>query len=290
MIEPLSDEIVSKRCELLYDVLTDLSFELKVETVNYVLETAAVNLAAVYSDGYRQMYSELYEMLVNLSDGDLYNLMPLMENMESLRDHVRDTWFQDENLKDEDKRYPPYLYGCVLKLSDHLSLEYQRYSQSAELHEEIDLLMSLSIKLEIDLSSMTDESKEMKKSLTEAKKKQSKMQTENVMILAVFAAVVMAFSGGLNFLNSSLAGMENTNPFKMTFVILLCGFVMFNVISALMNSVNKIVLDLYEDEEEEETNVIGTLKKIWFKHTYIFAFNIVIIFLMAMDILLWYLS
>lgn len=68
-IEPIDDATITKKYELLYEVLEGLSKEFDDKEINFKLENAASNLVMVYADGYRQMYSELGHMLKDICDG-----------------------------------------------------------------------------------------------------------------------------------------------------------------------------------------------------------------------------
>ena len=116
------------------------------------------------------------------------------------------------------------LYGKILKLSDHVNLEVQRLQDYEGIRKEsVETVSKLSQDIEL-----------AQKDLARARKKVRKMQTEVVVILGIFAAIVMAMSGGLSLMGSSLEGMSSTGPYKIAFVVLLCGMVLFDTIAFLM--------------------------------------------------------
>lgn len=113
------------------------------------------------------------------------------------------------------------------------------------------------------------------------------MQTEMILILTIFAAIIMTFSGGLTFLGNALAGMKDTDPYKISFVILLCGIVMFNMIFYLLHTIDRIVMNFYEDEDDQSL-FAKMLKKGEFRHWYAVLFNTLLLSLLIINLILWY--
>ena len=130
IIEPLSDEIISEKQSILKEVLISLSKK-TIKEDDPIFDKCAEKLVLVYSEDYRQFYSELYPIILEISDGDISNIDALLFNVESLRIRVKEDY-------DNEKKFPPYLYGKLIKLSDHLTLEYLRYVYSLEMERKID--------------------------------------------------------------------------------------------------------------------------------------------------------
>ena len=278
-INPLSNEIIAEKEAKLFEVLNILSCELDEETANDTLNECVLKLIQIYDHNYRQQYSRLYPYLAEVCYGDLYNLEALIFNIELLRIHVRDSL-------ENEIEYPEYLYGALIKLSDHINLEYQRYVDTKELRDQIEESF-------MESENLRDQIEYLETGLKKAKKKASKIQTEMVMILAIFAAIIMAFSGGLTILGGSLTSMFSVDPFKLAFVVLLCGIIVFNTIASLMHAVNKIVTDFNDingksSYKYRDRTVVILEKGKKFNHWYILLFNIMLVSMLIIDAYLWH--
>jgi len=271
LIEPLDEETASAKQEQLADLLFTLSNDYVNEEEDSI-EYRVSELSDIYGGGFRHLYSNMHLIIAEIYNGDPYNVVVLLENIELLRTHVKSNW--------EMKEYPEHLYGNLLKLSDHLNLEYQRHIESLELQAKIDAMY-----------------KKTKNDLRKVRKKASRIQTEVVFILAIFAAIVMAFSGGLTILGGSLAGISSAGPLKLAFVIILCGIVVFNTIALLMHAIGKIVVEFYDPEDEFEgkspieklaRSIEHSLRRKKFKHWYVVLFNVLLLSMLALDVCLWY--
>ena len=267
-IEPLPESTLEERREKLKSLLRSMSSEYFISEAD--MASASETLSNIYSDGYRQMYSEIFPMIIEINDdSDCDDSMEFLTyNMEVVRRYIGDHM----------DRYPEYLYGKVLKLSDHVNLEVQRYQDSEELRR--------------DLGNLYEDNRELDRMIINARNKLSRFQTETVVILGIFSAIVMTFSGGITFLGTSLEGMVTTNPFKLAFVILLCGIVIFNTIAYLFHYIGKVVYDLYSDD------VSRSYAKFWkfniaykteprFSWWFVLLFDSLLISMLIIDLYYW---
>lgn len=261
MIPSLQDEVVAKKRDLLIDILFDMS-NAYLEDDSEDFEKYADMMSFVYSEEYRQLYSELFPILMAISGGDVDRLQPLTSNLVSLYRYVG----KSEEWANED----PELFGHLLKLSDHVNLEMQRMVERTEYEERFDELYK-------ELSDLYESSVESERKLRKAVRKIKNLQLEVVSILAIFAAIVVAFSGGMSILGSALAGMGQVELQDLAFVVILCGIVLFNTVAFLMHVVFWIIRRLH-DSEEEESRLID-----W---KYILGFNILLLVLLAASLYL----
>lgn len=261
MIPPLSEKDVAKKRDDLIEILFDMS-EVYLEDDSDELETYATRMSEVYSGEYRQLYSELFPLLMAISGGDPDSLQPLTSNLVSLYRYVGKSEKWAEN--DEE------LFGHLLKLSDYVNLEMQRMVERTEYEERFDELYK-------ELSDLYESSAESERKLRKAVRKIKNLQLEVVSILAIFAAIVVAFSGGMSILGSALTGMGQVELQDLAFVVILCGIVLFNTVAFLMHVVFWIIRRLH-DSEEEESRLID-----W---TYILGFNILLLILLGASICL----
>lgn len=261
MIPPLQDEVVAKKRDALIDILFDMS-NVYLEDNSEEIERYASRMSSVYSDEYRQLYSELFPILMAISDGDADNLQPLTSNLVSLYRYVGSSkkWAEED----------PELFGHLLKLSDHVNLEMQRMVERTEYNEKFDELYE-------ELSELYESSAESERKLRKAVRKIKNLQLEVVSILAIFAAIVVAFSGGMSILGSALTGMGQVDLQDLAFVVILCGIVLFNTVAFLMHVVFWIIRRLH-DSEDGESRLID-----W---KYILGFNILLLILLGASVCL----
>ena len=80
VIPPLQDEVVAKKRDVLIEILFEMS-NMYLEDNSEEIERYASRMSSVYSDEYRQLYSELFPILMAISDGDADSLQPLTTNL-----------------------------------------------------------------------------------------------------------------------------------------------------------------------------------------------------------------
>lgn len=242
-IYPLPDNIVAERSNALREFLWDLK-------ENYIeddpensseLEEYSKKLMEIYADEYRQMYSVLYPILSELYLDHVLNLEIVTENLTVLKTHIGNTYTLGEDGKYHSDKYDDELYGRILKLIDHINLEYRRLSRdvshASRLEEEEDRIESL------------------EDSLNRTMHKIKSSQVEMVSILAIFAAIVIAFSGGLSIIGSTISGVASADISKTICIASLCGLVLFNTLALLLVTIYGII-------NSHHTSIRGTLNEI----------------------------
>lgn len=127
---------------------------------------------------------------------------------------------------------------CVLKLYDHIELEnkrmrYMTLQNKAHGEEEAKIAKKLK-KCEVNLADIEKKNKSLKSDL-------EKTQREYVAILGIFAAVVVAFSGGVNFSITSISASQGYNIVHMAFIVSVVGAFVFNLLYALFTFVFRMV-------------------------------------------------
>lgn len=70
--------------------------------------------------------------------------------------------------------------------------------------------------------------------------KVEKIQNDFISMLSIFAAVIIAFIGGLSMIGSSLQYMGTVSKYRLVFVLIIIGLTMFNVIYMLLYIISKI--------------------------------------------------
>lgn len=246
------------------------------------IQSMAIKFKSIYKDGFRHNYAGFFPLIIEMSkDESEYNIDYLSTNIDAVRQLVERDYFGGE------KEFKG-LYMPLSKLSDHINLEIARYSYYSVNDQRLKDFEKKNDTLQSELTAATNE-------LAEAKQTVSSMQTELIAVLSIFAAIVLAFSGSINLIGSALTGMENVCLFKAAFFVLLCGFVIFNLIFLMMYIVGKITgRNIYARCKSENCtcNADGTptcsgIRRVRKRLPYIFWTNISIILLIIADLILW---
>ena len=258
-IKPLPDDNVRVKRNSLRNTLEQLSkssIDGDSETVIEYIET----FRSIYSDGYRQMYSELYPLLLDITLESEDGIDCLTNNMEVIRNEIAHRSDVDGDL-----------YGHILKLSDHISLESQRISESKQYESKSKIL-------EDKLNQMYVLNRELTADLAQAREKINRSQIEAVSILAIFSAIVIAFSGGMGLIGNALTDLSNSNPWSVLFGVSTCGVVLFNTVILLINATSYII------NQKDSTQKMSFKCPGW---GFILFVNIIMIASMAVSLVMW---
>lgn len=246
------------------------------------LRSAAIKLKTLYTDDFRHNYSQFFPMIVEISQEDNnYSLEYLSINLDAVRAIVEESYLNGE-------QEFTALYSPLSKLSDHINLEIGRYNYYFQNEQKLLDLERKNLKLQDKLNKATT-------ALEKAQEKVSTMQTELISVLSIFAAIVLAFSGSISFLGNALSGMAQVTVFKAAFFVLLCGFVILNLIFVMMYIVGKITgRSIYARCKTEECTcrkdgspTCNGLKRLRRRLPYVYWINVTLIILMIVDIILW---
>ncbi len=246
-------------------------------------------LNEVYSDDFRHTYSEFFPFIVKLdNESPDSSCQILLDNLNDVRKQVEKEFLEKNN--------PQYkiLYTRLQKLYDHINLEISRYDYNTKTENRVKDLIAKNESLQNQFQKANKDLETTKTELNEAREKLSSVQTELIAVLSIFAAIVFTFSGGLNYLGTALTGMENAPFFKSVFFVLLCGFVICNVIFLLLYIIGKITgRNIYARCESENCTCKNgkpkckSLNRVRKRLPYVFWLNIGFLALMLIDLLLW---
>ena len=138
---------------------------------------------------------------------------------------------QDENGKDID------ISQSINKLYDHISLDIARISyleaEDRKLSGE-DQIEEVKTQINVIKSNIDDYQSNVTKKI-------GNQQKEYIAILGVFAAVVLAFTGGMSFSVSVFDNIAQASVYRIVIVTLVIGLVLVNILFGLYYYVNKIV-------------------------------------------------
>lgn len=235
---------------LLKDILIELSRDQEIlrerqNRIDYYRRLEDVYYSSD-ADNFRHYYSDIFAVLT-LIDGDqsIGNLEILAQNIQTIKDgYVPKNKDDNNELIDISKE--------IIKLYDHTNLDIGRINYTKRMSGET--LSELSkTKLLIDsLEQKLRESEEERQTAIEALKKkeqelsaevhdgQKKMQNEYITILGIFAAIVLAFTGGMTFSSSVLENLHRSSIYRILIVVCVLGFVIINLIWLLIDFVRDI--------------------------------------------------
>ena len=211
-----------------------------------------LRLEAIYyntdSDNYRHFYSDIFACLSLIdADDSLGNLDILAQNMEAIKEGYipinRDEAHNNE-LIDIRKE--------IIKLYDHTNLDISRINYTKRMAGETQSELARAKVLIEDLKNKLAESDvaraeavnhlntESSKLKEEVRDGQKKMQNEYITILGIFAAIVLAFTGGMTFSSSVLENMDKASIYRMIAIVLIIGLVLSNLIWLLIDFLRDI--------------------------------------------------
>ena len=156
---------------------------------------------------------------------------------------------EDEFLQSRLKGNIIDISDSIQKLYDHVSLDIARilYSDAGDRKTAgettiVDVQSQLNqIQVEIDKAKLAQNNVE-----TEL----GKQQREYISILGIFAAVVLAFTGGIAFSTSVLNNINTASVYRILVVSLIIGLVLINILFGLFYYVDRLVNGLQENRKK----------------------------------------
>lgn len=203
------------------NILEDIS-NLEVTSKDYKGSIKAVSdeLIEYYKENGRHQYSEVSAFLINIEEQDLDYIL---ENLESIK----------ANIQEYDIENSSNFYEKVLKLEDHIKLESLRIDQ---LNQSKDLSNEINVKV----SDFKNDVREYEDKLNYMTKNINGLNSQIISIIGIFSAIVITFFGGINFIEGVINSIGEVSKYRFVFSIFITGFVMFNTIFMLLNSIAKL--------------------------------------------------
>ena len=183
---------------------------------------------------FRHYYSDIFSVLTQIrQDPSLGNIDILGQNLNIIL-----TGYKPQN-KDSSGNMID-ISENIKKLYDHVSLDIARivYSDAgdwrisgesaiSELRSQIDIVNSNTEKARLELEAQ--------------RKELSSQQKEYVAILGIFAAVVLAFTGGIAFSTSVLDNIGSVSIYRITLLALIIGLILIDILFLSFRYIDKIV-------------------------------------------------
>lgn len=165
----------------------------------------------------------------------------LCDNLEALSEYIRDTRDSDGTY-----RYGTDAFLGITKLADHITLELQRDEDYSELMKGI---WTAEKRAHAESEALSEEVGKAKRMIKKARKEAQSSKMELVAILSIFAALVIAFSGGLTFMGSAISSVSEVPIGTTILSVLVCGLMLFNIIAFLMVMI-VVIVRLGRDDDE----------------------------------------
>lgn len=206
-------------------------------------------------EGFRHFYSDVFAVLTSIQ------LDPTLGDIAVLSENLR--WVY-ENYKAERKDENGIIInvsGKIKKLYDHVNLDVARISYSDAADRKVsgeEAISSLQAQMTIISSNIEKTKEEQKDIANELKKQQSEykvmadelknQQREYIAILGIFAAIVLAFTGGIAFSTSVLENINTVSIYRIALIALVIGLILVNILFGLFYYINRLVNGKTEKE------------------------------------------
>ncbi|ELP5188882.1 hypothetical protein R1Z15_002946, partial [Clostridium perfringens] len=210
--------------------LTNLISELA-ENNNLTSQTLEVyksKFEEIYSCDYRHEYSEITKVVFSIEND---------EARDFLASNIKDIGYSIEN-SDIKKR--------VLKLWDHINLENIRLEKLREISNEANSAFTEVNEVKRKYNELSDQWIKIEKQASDVDDKLKKMDNDidnstskSITILGIFSGIVMAFTGGISFIASSLQNMHQVSIYRIVLVIILLATSIFDIIFMLMYMIGR---------------------------------------------------
>lgn len=184
---------------------------------------------------FRHFYSDVFSVLSIVKQGDAEGSIDVLgQNLAEIRKGYRAGKNKDELGDSID------ITDSIRKLYDYVSLDIARmgYSDAADRkvsqESSITGIQTQVNELKGDVGRQREEIKESIQSAKDAQK-------EYIAILGIFAAVVLAFTGGIAFSTSVLQNIHSASIYRLVLVASVIGLVLVNVLFGLFYYIDRIV-------------------------------------------------
>lgn len=234
---------LAKNQELLQDKSTRHAMYKRLEALYY---------SPNKDERYRHFYSDIFTVLTQIQhDSSQGDINILGQNLSVIR-----AGYNPQNRDSEGTIID--IGDSIQKLYDHVSLDIARilYSDAGDRKtsgEEAIIDVQSQIK---QIQTEIDKAKVVQKNV---ENELGKQQKEYIAILGIFAAVVLAFTGGIAFSTSVLNNINAVSVYRIITVSLVIGLVLINVLFGLFYYVDRLVNGLNEERKKLRPLIISNI-------------------------------
>ena len=218
----IDEKTYSKLQEKLNDLLKEFSnSEYGLWEENKDLDEYFIQFTDIYGTGFRHQYHKFFEVVNSIFEDDDKDVSIFQENLKLFRRFVI-------NKKDEN------FLTIFDKLYDHILLEISRREISLKQENEMGNMQK-------NYDIISTQAKNLEDKISNTTERLSKLHTDFVAILAIFAAVVVTFSSGSNYVLSSISAVNQSFSKELVFIVLICGLILMNTIFMLIYFIGRIL-------------------------------------------------
>ena len=274
------------RQKKLSDLIYELSEKILYKEKQEYLPVIDV-LEMIYEGEFKHSYSDLFPVILKIFEANNnYDKEYLTANLEIIRNEL------ETDYSKAGKKYET-VYKPFIKLCDHLNLQIGEMSVFSRTEDKVNDAKALVTEVNNNLKNATT-------TLERANEKAKSLQTELITVLSIFAAIVIAFSGGFTFLGGVMTSIKDVAYFESVVLsAVICGLVIFNTIFLMMYLVSKITeRNIYarcltkdcscEGEGAKcKCNGINRIRK---RLPYVFYYNVFSVIIIVIDMFIWFLD
>lgn len=228
---------LSKSQDILKEVRDRASFFMRFEDIYYNYSS---------KENFRHYYSDIFSTLT-LIDGDssIGSLDILAQNIQTIKDG-----YIPKNI--DENGNPINISKEIVKLYDHTNLDIARINYTKTMTNETMSELAKNRLLVVSLEQKVRESEDALKEISnktvddlkqlsgKVQERQEDMQKEYITILGIFAAIVLAFTGGIVFSSSVLENIDKPSIYRISLMAFIIGLVFFNLIWILIDFIRDI--------------------------------------------------
>lgn len=184
---------------------------------------------------FRHFYTDIFSVLTQIQqNAELGDINILGQNLDVIRNG-----YKPQNKAADGKRIID-VSDAIKKLYDHVNLDIARIIYSDAGDRRISGMSSVE-NLQNQVDSLHIKAQGVEKKIGEVETKLDNSQKEYITILGIFAAVVLAFTGGIAFSTSVLNNIAQASVYRTVFIALIIGLVLVNVLFGLFYYINLLV-------------------------------------------------
>lgn len=243
-------------------------------------------LESIYSKGdFRHSYSAFLPFITEVDGAPDRNLDYLAQNLSELN------VFTDS----AESSVSAYTRESILKLCDHLNLEIARLSTFSSTSNRF-------LDVDAKFDAVDTKVENFNQNLAVATSEAQNLKTEMLSILSIFSGIIMAFTGSFSLLGSAFANISEVSKYRLFFMTVLLGFVLFNTVFMFLYVVSRIInrpistrctlYNRYECKCEVPCSreQFGVFKKLSRKYPYVLYIDVLFISFMLILFVLWLLK
>ena len=188
------------------------------------------------SDGFRHFYSDIFDVLSQIQrENSSVDIEVLGQNLSKIRESYRPTSTKADGS-------PRNAENSIKKLYDHVNLDIARllYIEAGDYRVSGDEAIA-------DITARIDQLDEnvtiAKGDVSSLQETVKSTQKEYIAILGIFAAILLAFVGGMTFSTSVLENIDKVDAYRIILISLVIGLILVNALFALFYFIVSITKD-----------------------------------------------